>query len=71
MVGKSFDTFTPLGSYLETELDPLNARIEARVGHVEKQNSPINLMIVPIKDMVAYLSSVMTLKKGAVMREIG
>ncbi|AXF55222.1 fumarylacetoacetate hydrolase family protein [Salicibibacter kimchii] len=67
MVGKSFDTFTPLGPYVETELDPLNVSVEARVDQVEKQNSPLDLMIVSIQDMVSYLSNVMTLKKGDVI----
>ena len=46
-IGKSFDTFTPLGPYIETELDPLNVRIEARLNDIEKQNSSTDLMIVP------------------------
>ncbi len=67
MVGKSFDTFTPLGPYIETELDPSTVKVEARLNHVEKQNSHTELMIVPIRKMISYLSNVMTLKKGDVI----
>ncbi|RSL32324.1 DUF2437 domain-containing protein [Salibacterium salarium] len=67
MVGKSFDTFTPLGPFVETDLDPFQVRVEARLNDVEKQNSPTELMIVPIREMIAYLSSVMTLQKGDVI----
>ncbi|TWI55255.1 fumarylacetoacetate hydrolase family protein [Halalkalibacter nanhaiisediminis] len=66
-IGKSFDTFTPLGPVIETELDPFNVRVEARLNDVEKQNSATELMIVPIGKMISYLSNVMTLKKGDVI----
>lgn len=67
MVGKSFDTFTPLGPFLETELDPLRARIEAYQNGEKKQDSPTDLMIVSIQYMISYLSRVMTLMPGDVI----
>ncbi|MFD2925125.1 fumarylacetoacetate hydrolase family protein [Halobacillus naozhouensis] len=66
-VGKSFDTFTPLGPVVETELDPLKVRVRAEVNGEVKQNSPTELMIVPLKEMIAYLSTVMTLNPGDVI----
>lgn len=66
-IGKSFDTFTPLGPFIETELDPSQIRVKARLNNIEKQNSATELMIVPIKSMISYLSNVMTLKKGDVI----
>jgi 2-keto-4-pentenoate hydratase/2-oxohepta-3-ene-1,7-dioic acid hydratase in catechol pathway len=66
-IGKSFDTFTPLGPVIETELNPDTVRIEARLDGAEKQNSGTELMIVPIREMIAYLSRVMTLKPGDVI----
>lgn len=66
-VGKSFDTFTPLGPVIETELDPKDVVVEAYVNGVQKQNSSTALMIVPIREMIAYLSTVMTLKPGDVI----
>ncbi|MFC7063866.1 fumarylacetoacetate hydrolase family protein [Halobacillus seohaensis] len=66
-VGKSFDTFTPLGPVIETELDPLKLHVKADINGVEKQNSPVEHMIVPMKEMIAYLSTVMTLNPGDVI----
>lgn len=66
-IGKSFDTFTPLGPVIETELDPFNVIVEAKLNDVIKQNSPTNLMIIPIRKMISYLTGVMTLKPGDVI----
>lgn len=66
-VGKSFDTFTPLGPAIQTDLDPLNVYVKAFVNGEEKQNSKSDLMIVSLKRMVSYLSKVMTLEPGDVI----
>ncbi|MBS8263147.1 DUF2437 domain-containing protein [Mesobacillus boroniphilus] len=66
-IGKSFDTFTPLGPVIETELDPFNIKVKAKLNGTEKQNSPTELMIVPIRKMISYLTKVMTLKPGDVI----
>ncbi|WP_010531663.1 fumarylacetoacetate hydrolase family protein [Lentibacillus jeotgali] len=67
MVGKSFDTFTPLGPCIETEFDPDNARVEAYLNGEKKQDSPTANMIVSMRKMIAYLSGVMTLEPGDVI----
>jgi 2-keto-4-pentenoate hydratase/2-oxohepta-3-ene-1,7-dioic acid hydratase in catechol pathway len=66
-IGKSFDTFTPLGPVIETELDPFQVKVEARLNDVEKQKSETELMIIPIRKMISYLTAVMTLKPGDVI----
>lgn len=66
-VGKSFDTFTPLGPVIETELNPEDVVIEAYMNGQQKQNSSTELMIVPIREMISYLSGIMTLKAGDVI----
>ncbi len=66
-VGKSFDTFTPLGPFIETALDPDEVYVKAEVNGEEKQNSHTDLMIVPLKNMISYLSNVMTLQPGDVI----
>lgn len=66
-VGKSFDTFTPLGPVIETELDPFGVKVEAKLNGQEKQNSSTELMIIPIRKMISYLTNVMTLKPGDVI----
>jgi 2-keto-4-pentenoate hydratase/2-oxohepta-3-ene-1,7-dioic acid hydratase in catechol pathway len=67
MVGKSFDTFTPIGPYIETELDPDNVIVEAYLNGEKKQQSSTELMIVSMRKMIAYLSSVMTLEPGDII----
>ena len=66
-VGKSFDTFTPLGPVIETDLDPYHVYVEASLNDVEKQNSSTELMIFPIGKMISYLTNVLTLKPGDVI----
>lgn len=66
-VGKSFDTFTPLGPYIETELDPDQVTVEAYLNGDRKQASAVSLMIISMRKMIAYLSNVMTLEPGDVI----
>ncbi|HEX6923550.1 MAG TPA: fumarylacetoacetate hydrolase family protein [Bacillales bacterium] len=67
MIGKSFDTFTPLGPVIDTDLNPDTAHIEAYLNGTQKQGSPTNLMIIPMRKMISYLSHVMTLSPGDVI----
>lgn len=64
MVGKSFDTFTPIGPYLETELDLSTLNVQAEHNGTLKQNSHLDLMILSIPYLISYLSNVMTLQPG-------
>lgn len=66
-IGKSYDTFTPIGPFVETELDPDEAVVEAYLNGDKKQDSPVSLMIVSMRKMISYLSKVMTLQPGDVI----
>ncbi|MFC4323750.1 fumarylacetoacetate hydrolase family protein [Litchfieldia salsa] len=66
-LGKSFDTFTPLGPVIETELDLAKVQVEAYQNGIKKQDSSTDLMIISITQMISYLSSIMTLKPGDVI----
>lgn len=66
-VGKAFDTFTPLGPVIETELKLEDTRIRANLNGQLKQDSPPELMIISIQKMIAFLSKVMTLRAGDVI----
>lgn len=66
MVGKSFDTFTPIGPYIETELQLSAVNVQAVHNGTLKQDSPLDLMILKIPYLLSYLSSVMTLHPGDV-----
>lgn len=66
-IGKSFDTFTPLGPVIDTELDSDKIRVESSLNGTKKQDSPTSLMIISVNKMVSYLSHVMTLSPGDVI----
>ncbi len=59
---KGFDTFAPIGPCFVTDLDPLTCTIETRVNHTVKQSSPCNDMIFSVPELIAYVSSIMTLQ---------
>lgn len=62
--GKGFDTFCPLGPWIETELDLAAAEIRCTVnGELRQQGSP-DQMVFSVEQLVAYASTVMTLAPG-------
>lgn len=64
---KSFDTFCPLGPWIETEFDPADKRIRAvRNGRVV-QDSTTRDFIFPPAYLVSFISRVMTLCPGDVI----
>ncbi len=67
MRAKSFDTFCPLGPWIETEFVPGSQRIETVVDGVLKQSEPISSMIFDIPTIINFVSSVMTLLPGDVI----
>jgi 2-keto-4-pentenoate hydratase/2-oxohepta-3-ene-1,7-dioic acid hydratase in catechol pathway len=66
-IGKAFDTFCPLGPYIETDLDYNAVRVKARVNGETKQDSGMDEIIMPIDKMIAYISRFMTLMPGDVI----
>ncbi len=66
-IGKSFDTFCPLGPHIETDFDYRDARIYASVNGMPKQDSRMERIIMPIDRLIAYISTFMTLMPGDVI----
>lgn len=64
---KSFDTFCPIGPWLETELDPDNTRVRSYVNGTLKQNSSTADLIFSAHQLVAFISRVMTLQPGDII----
>ena len=64
---KGYDSFAPMGPWIETELDPSDLAIEARVNGVLRQSSRTRELIFPPAFLVAYISRVMTLYPGDVI----
>ena len=64
---KGFDTFCPLGPWIETELDPFDLKIDLLLNGQPKQSSRTsNLIFNPFK-LVEFISGVMTLFPGDVI----
>ena len=61
---KSFDTFCPVGPWIETELDPSDLGVRCTVGGELRQNGRTSQMIFDIPTLIAYASAVMTLEPG-------
>lgn len=64
---KGFDTFCPLGPWIETEFDPQSQMITTSVDGEVKQSEPISSMIFKIPEIIAFVTSVMTLLPGDVI----
>lgn len=65
--GKSFDTFCPLGPWIETELDPDNCNIKSKLNNKVMQKSNTSDLIFNTKELVSYISRNMTLLPGTVI----
>lgn len=65
--GKSFDTFCPMGPWIETRLDTARCRITSRVNGEVRQSSTTAEMIFNCHNLVSYLSQQMTLLPGTVI----
>lgn len=70
LLGKSFDSFAPLGPAIVTKddiPDPLNLKIAMRVNGKRLQDSSTKQMIFGVDYLVSYLSRVFTLAPGDVI----
>ncbi|MEU3650676.1 fumarylacetoacetate hydrolase family protein [Lentzea sp. NPDC034063] len=61
---KGFDTFCPLGPFIETEFDPSDVRVVTEVDGEVKQDGRTSLMVHDIPSLVEYVSGIMTLLPG-------
>ncbi len=62
--GKNFDTFCPVGPWLDTTYDPTDKTVRCLVNGSVKQESNTNLMIHTVGVILAYVSNFMTLEPG-------
>jgi 2-keto-4-pentenoate hydratase/2-oxohepta-3-ene-1,7-dioic acid hydratase in catechol pathway len=61
---KSFDTFCPIGPFVENNMDPQDQRISLDVNGDTKQESSTRNMIFSVVELVEFISSIMTLETG-------
>jgi 2-keto-4-pentenoate hydratase/2-oxohepta-3-ene-1,7-dioic acid hydratase in catechol pathway len=61
---KSFDTFCPLGPWIETELDPTCAVVTGRVNGEVRQRGCTREMIFSVAHIIRFIAGIMTLFPG-------
>ena len=65
--GKSFDTFCPVGSIIETELDVSDIRVTTKVNGEIRQDGRTSQMVFPVDFLIRYISNQMTLNAGDII----
>ena len=64
---KGFDSFCPLGPWVETELDVSDLRVQTFLNGEVKQDGRTRDLIFDVPTLIAYVTSVMTLLPGDVI----
>jgi 2-keto-4-pentenoate hydratase/2-oxohepta-3-ene-1,7-dioic acid hydratase in catechol pathway len=64
---KGFDTFCPIGPWIETEFVPDGQVVESRIDGETKQQASIELMLHNVPKIISYVSQNMTLLPGDVI----
>ena len=64
---KGFDSFCPLGPWIETDLDPADLRITTTLNGDVRQDGSTRLMLHDVAAIIAYVTSFMTLLPGDVI----
>jgi 2-keto-4-pentenoate hydratase/2-oxohepta-3-ene-1,7-dioic acid hydratase in catechol pathway len=64
---KGYDSFCPLGPWIETVLDPTDLRLTTTVNDVVKQDGRTSALVHGIPALIAYITRVMTLLPGDVI----
>lgn len=62
--GKSFDTFCPVGPWIQTDIDPANVTVETRLNGEVKQKGNTADMAFSVAFLIRYISEIMTLYPG-------
>lgn len=64
---KGFDTFCPLGPWIETALDPADVAVTSSVNAEPRQHGRTSALLRSVPALISYISSVMTLIPGDVV----
>ena len=64
---KGFDTFCPLGPWIETDFVPGSQQITTKVNGEVKQSEPLSSLIFKVPQIIAFVTQVMTLLPGDVI----
>ena len=64
---KGYDTFAPMGPWIETEVSPDNLKIETYLNGELRQSARTSELIFGVAEIVSFISGVMTLLPGDVI----
>jgi 2-keto-4-pentenoate hydratase/2-oxohepta-3-ene-1,7-dioic acid hydratase in catechol pathway len=64
---KGYDTFAPIGPWIETEANPDNLKIETYLNGDLRQSASTRDLIFGISKLISFISGVMTLLPGDVI----
>jgi 2-keto-4-pentenoate hydratase/2-oxohepta-3-ene-1,7-dioic acid hydratase in catechol pathway len=64
---KGYDTFAPIGPWIETEVDPDDLQVESYLNGELRQSARTSDLIFGIADIVSFVSGIMTLLPGDVI----
>lgn len=64
---KGFDTFCPLGPWIETDFDPAGKRLDSRVHGEQRQHATTRDMIFDVETIVSFVSENVTLFPGDII----
>lgn len=64
---KSFDTFCPIGPWIETDLDISDLQLTTTLNGNVKQSSSTKNFLTSAQDLIVFISQVMTLEPGDVI----
>jgi len=65
--GKGFDTFCPLGPWIDTAFEPLDNMVTCHVNGIMRQMGSTQDMVFQVPQIITFISSVMTLEPGDVI----
>jgi 2-keto-4-pentenoate hydratase/2-oxohepta-3-ene-1,7-dioic acid hydratase in catechol pathway len=64
---KGFDGSCPLGPWIQTELDPIDVRVETRLNGDTRQSASTSSMVFGVAELVEFITGFMTLLPGDVI----
>lgn len=64
---KSFNSFTPLGPWIETDLDPHGLQIQARINGEVRQDGNTARLIFSVPFLIEFIANIMTLLPGDII----
>ena len=67
LVGKSYDSFCPIGPVIATDLDPGKLRVMTRLNGKTVQDSNTSDLLFSVPKLIAYMSQSMTLLPGDII----